>query len=160
MNLVRLLTLIMVFCTAMSALAGGKKQEIAGFAFHLETQPGENPKMVFNQFVSGQERVFRRVPEISTKDVVAFNPFPSQDGQGFGVLLKLKQGAANRLAGVTAANTGKWMIARVNGRIVDAVRIDQQITDGEMVIWKGMSQAEISGMDKKLPRIGEKKPRG
>jgi len=160
MNSVRLLAILLAVFTALTAHAGGKKQQIAGFAFHLETQPGENPKMVFTQFVSGKERVFRRVPEISTKDVEAFNPFPSQDGQGFGVLLKLKGGASNRLAGVTAANTGKWMIARVNGRIVDAVRIDQQITDGEIVIWKGMSQAEISGMDQKLPRIGERKPRG
>ncbi|MBK1827185.1 hypothetical protein [Haloferula rosea] len=160
MHFVRLLTILLVAATALPSLAGGKKQTMAGFAFHLETQPGENPKMVFPQFVAGKERVFRRVPEISTKDVEAFNPFPSQDGQGFGVLLKLKGGAANRLSGVTAANTGKWMIARVNGRIVDAVRIDQQITDGEMVIWKGLSQAEIAGMDKKLPRIGERKPRG
>ncbi len=160
MNFVRLLTLIMVVVCALPALAGGKKQQMAGFAFHLETQAGENPKMVFNQFVSGKERVFRRVPEISTKDVEAFNPFPSQDGRGFGVLLKLKQGPTHRLSGVTAANTGKWLIARVNGRIVDAVRIDQQITDGEIVIWKGLSQAEITGMDKKLPRIGQRKPRG
>jgi hypothetical protein len=160
MHLVRLFTLIMVVVSALPALAGGKKQQMAGFAFHMETDPGENPKMVFTQFVSGQERVFRRVPEISTNDVQSFNPFPSQDGEGFGVLLKLKPGPSNRLAGVTAANTGKWVIARVNGRIVDGVRIDRQITDGEIVIWKGISQAEIAGMDKKLPRIGERKPRG
>jgi hypothetical protein len=160
MHLLRVFTLLMLALSALPAFGGGKKQEMAGFAFHLETQPGENPNMVFTQFVSGQERVFRRIPEVSTPDVEAFNPFPSQDGQGFGVLLKLKKGPSNRLAGVTAANTGKWLIARVNGRIVDAVRIDQQITDGEMVIWKGISLAEVNSMDKKLPRIGQRKPRG
>lgn len=160
MRFLRLLTLVLVAASALPAMAGGKKQQMAGLAFHLETEPGENPKMVFTQFVSNKERVFRRVPEVTAKDVAAFNPFPSQDGQGYGVLLKLKQGASNRLAGITAANTGKWMIARVNGRIVDGVRIDQQVTDGEMVIWKGLSLAEVNAMDKELPRIGERKPRG
>lgn len=160
MRFLCLITLILIAASALPATAGGKKQQMAGFAFHIETEPGENPKMVFTQFVSGKQRVFRRVPEISTKDIQAFNPFPSQDGQGYGVLLKLKGGASNRLAGVTAANTGKWLLARVNGRIVDAVRVDRQITDGEMVIWKGLSLAEVNSMDKKLPRIGKRKPRG
>lgn len=142
------------------ALAGGKKETMAGIAFHMETDPIDNPKMTFPQFVDGKERTFRRVPEISAKDIAAFNPFPSQDGQGYGVLLKLKGGPTNRLAGVTANNIGRWMIARVNGRIVDGVIVDQQIDDGELVIWKGLSLAEVKGMDKKIPRIGEKKPRG
>lgn len=152
--------IFLLLLVAVPLQAGGKKETMAGIAFHLETQPGENPKMVFPQFVAGEERVFRRVPEISSKDIAAFNPFPSQDGQGYGVLLKLKRGATNRLSGVTAANVGRWMIARVNGRIVDGVVIDQQINDGELVIWKGLSLAEIKGLDKKIPRIGEKKPRG
>ena len=160
MKLLRALTLGLALLTSLPALAGGKKQQMAGIAFHIETNPGNNPNMVFEQFVAGEQRVFGRVPEISAKDIEAFNPFPSQDGQGYGVLLKLKRNASNRLAALTADNVGRWMLARVNGRIVDGVIIDQQIGDGELVIWKGLSLAEIQGMDKKLPRIGEKKPRG
>ncbi|MGE9270836.1 MAG: SecDF P1 head subdomain-containing protein [Verrucomicrobiales bacterium] len=152
---------VILFLTSVTPLwAGGKKQPEVGLAFHTETEGGENPKMVFTQFVSGQERVFRRVPEVTSKDIQAFNPFPSQDGQGFGVLLKLKPGAINRWAAVTASNSGKWMVSRVNGRIVDAVRIDQQVSDGEIVIWKGLSISEVNQMDKSIPRIGEDKPRG
>lgn len=158
MNLLRPILLLLL--VALPLHAGGRKETMAGIAFHLETDPGENPKMVFEEFVSGQQRVFRRVPEISANDIAAFNPFPSQDGQGYGVLLKLKRGATNRLSAVTAANIGRWLIARVNGRIVDGVVIDQQINDGEMVIWQGLTLEEIKGLDKKIPRVGEKKPRG
>lgn len=153
-------TLLLLLLVAVPLLAGGKRDAMAGIAFHMETEPGENPKMVFSQFVAGQERSFRRVPEVSAKDVAAFNPFPSRDGEGYGVVLKLKRGPTNRLAAITAANIGRWMVARVNGRIVDAVIIDQEIDDGQLVIWKGIALAEIQGLDKKIPRIGEKKPRG
>ena len=139
--------------------AGGKKQDMAGISFHMETEPGENPKMVFPQVLSGKERYFRRVPEVTAKDLKAFRPFEDPGGAGYGVLVELKPGAVNRLAGVTAANTGKWLLARVNGNIVDAVKIDKQITDGKLVIWKGISQEGIVAMDKILPRIGEQKPR-
>ncbi|MCU0797265.1 MAG: hypothetical protein MUF31_15175 [Akkermansiaceae bacterium] len=158
----RVFLLFLLICLAglTTAHAGGKRDQMAGIAFHLETEPGENPKMVFNQFVAGQQRVFRRTPEVSAKDIAAFKPFPSEDGEGFGLLLQLKAGAVNRIAGVTAANNGRWLIARVNGRIVDGVVIDKQITDGQLVIWKGVAPSEIKALDKILPRIGEKKPRG
>lgn len=145
---------------ALPLLAGGKKNDATGIALHLETTEGNNPKMVFSQFVAGKERVFRRVPEIATQDIAAFKAWPSRDGEGYGVMIKLKRGPSNRLSAITAANIGRWMIARVNGRIVDAVVIDQQITDGEWVIWKGVALAEVQALDKKTPRIGENKPRG
>ncbi len=153
-------TLLFLVVSVLPLHAGGKKDDAAGIAFHLETDPGNNPKMIFSQFVAGQERVFHRVPEISTRDIAAFNPFPAQNGDGYGVLLQLTKRSANRFSAVTAANIGRWMIARVNGRIVDGVVIDQQINDGEVVIWKGLSLAEVKGLDKTTPRIGEKKPRG
>lgn len=155
--------LMLVLCLAghiAPAAAGGKKNDMAGIAFHVEGDRTDNPKMIFPHAIGGKERVFQRSPVVTAKDFAAFNPFPSQNGEGFGLLLKLKSAPANRVAGVTGSNTGKWLVARVNGRIVDGVIIDRQITDGELVIWKNVSLAEIQALDKKLPRIGEKKPRG
>lgn len=142
------------------AMAGGKRDNDINIVFHMETGAGENPKMVFEQLVAGQKRFFRRVPEISTRDVASFKPFPSQTGEGYGVLLKLKKGSETRLGAITASNLSRWMVARVNGRVVDGVQIDKQITDGELVIWKGLSASEVKMMDMEFPRIGEKKPRG
>jgi len=146
-------------CPGLTAQAGGKKGEDSGISFHLQGDSSDNPKMIFEQFNAGRKMVFRRNPEFMTKDIAAFNPFPSQDGEGFGAVLQLKPAARNRLAAVTNANTNRWMLAVVNGRRVDAVVIDKEVTDGYLVIWKGIGAAEIEAFDKTVPRIGEAKPR-
>jgi hypothetical protein len=51
------------------------------------------------------------------------------------------------------------MVARVNGRVVDGVVIDKQIEDGFIIIWKGVTLAEINLYDKAAPRIGAKGPK-
>ena len=107
----------------------------------------------------GKELPFRRNPELVTKDIAAFNPFPSQDGEGYGALLQLSPSAKNRFAAISNASVNRWLVAMVNGRVVDAVLIDKQVDDGYMVIWKGIGKAEIDAFDAMVPRIGEKKPR-
>jgi hypothetical protein len=160
MNLARMLAVALAMAFTLPATAGGKKNNDAIIAFHMETDPGDNHTMIFNQFVAGKERIFRRMPEVGTKDIETFNPFPSQDGEGYGVVFRIKNAAKHRLAAVTANSSGRWFIARINGRIVDGVVIDQQINDGELVIWKGVSLAEVNELDKRFPRFGAKKPRG
>jgi hypothetical protein len=140
--------------------ASGKKGDPTGISFHLQAEQSDNPKMVFTQATNGQMLSYRRLPEINTKDIQSFAPFPSRDGDGYGALLVLKPAAKNRWAAVSAANINRWLVAMVNGRIVDAVMIDKQIEDGQMVIWKGIGEAEIAAFDEMVPRIGEEKPRG
>ncbi len=160
MTLPRLFAVVLLaLCPALTAHAGGKKGEKSGITFHLQGDPTDNPKMIFPQLTNGQELVYRRNPEFMLKDIAAFNPFPSQDGEGYGAVLQLKSGAKNRLSAVTAANTNRWMLAMVNGRLVDAVIIDKQVNDGLLVIWKGIGAAEIEAFDAMVPRLGEKKPR-
>ncbi|MCW1886640.1 hypothetical protein OKA04_18015 [Luteolibacter flavescens] len=160
MTLPRLLAIVLLtLCPGLVAHAGGKKGENAGISFHMQGDPSDNPKMIFEQFNHGKNMVFRRNPEFMTKDIAAFKPFPSEDGQGFGVVLQLKPNARNRLVAVTNANVNRWMLAVVNGRRVDAVMIDKQVDDGHLVIWKGIGAAEIDAFDTQVPRIGEAKPR-
>lgn len=160
MTLPRLLAIVLLaLCPGLTAHAGGKKGDATGISFHLQADPTDNPKMIFAQMTNGQQLVYRRSPEISTKDIAAFNPFPSQDGEGYGALLQLKPSAKNRFAAITNASVNRWMVAMVNGRVVDAVIIDKQVDDGHVVIWKGIGQAEIDAFDAMVPRIGEKKPR-
>lgn len=160
MTLPRLLAvLLFALCPGLTAHAGGKKGEKSGISFHLQAEQTDNPKMVFVQPTNGQQVPYRRNPEIMTKDIAAFDPFPSVDGDGYGAKLQLKPSARNRLAAVTNANVNRWLLAMVNGRVVDAVIVDKQIDDGVLVIWKGIGKAEIDELDSKIPRIGEKKPR-
>ncbi len=134
--------------------ATGKKENKASVTFHMETEGTDNPKMIFPQMANGQTRYFRRTSDISLKDVTAFSPFPSDGGQGYGLMLKLKPNAVNRLSALTNANQGRWLLSQVNGRPVDGVMIDKPVNDGFIVIWKGVSDADIAVLDKELPRIG------
>jgi len=154
----RLKTLAALFllCLAPAAEAGGKKEETPVISFHMETDPTDNPKMITPVPIgANQVKYFRRLSEITMKDVVAFGPFPDDlGGNTYGMALRLKPNAANRISASTAVNIDRWMIARVNGRVVDGVRIDKQITDGMLIIWKGVTIDEINLLDKSIPRIG------
>lgn len=135
--------------------AGGKKETKVAVSFHMETEATDNPKMIFPQLANGKTRYFRRMPEISLKDVMSFNPFPSEVGGDYGIVFKLKPSAGNRLNAITAANSGRWMISQVNGRILDGFLIEKPVTDGVVVIWKGVTLQDVALFDEELPRIGE-----
>lgn len=153
----RFAAILMLFLVAHcpAVFASGKADNKASVTVHMETESTDNPKMIFPHAIEGQTRYFRRVPEINTKDVISFSPFPSDAGGEFGALFKLKDNAARRLAAVTAANQGRWLVTMINGRVVDGVVIDKQIDDGMVVAWKGVSLADIAILDDGLPRIGQ-----
>jgi hypothetical protein len=157
----RLAALLMMLVLALSpsVYASGKKQTKAILSFHMETESTDNPKMIFQQLANGKVRTFRRMPEVTTKDVQGFTPFPSEGGgDNYGMVIQLRDNAAKRLASITNINQGRWMITQANGRIVDGVLIDKQIDDGRLVIWKGLTLADIDFFDKTIPRIGQVKP--
>jgi hypothetical protein len=156
MHLRLALLLVTIFALAPLVSGAGKKEDKATVSFHMETEATDNPKMIFQQLTNGQPKFFRRMPEINVKDILSFSPFPSATGgDDYGVVFKLKANAARRLSAVTSANQGRWMIAQVNGRVVDGVLIDQQIDDGLMVVWKGITLADMAILDASFPRIGQ-----
>ena len=149
-----LIMLVTVFAPA--AFAGSKPDTKVSITFHIETDVNDNPKMIFSQQTNGQMRYFRRMPEINTKDVVSFNPFPSDaGGDDYGVVFKLKDNAAKRLAAITNNSQGRWLLAQINGRVVDGVLIDKQIDDGFLIVWKGATLADIHLFDAAMPRVGQ-----
>jgi len=148
---------IAVAFPATLAEASGKPGQDARLGFHLEMDATDNPRMIFPQEVSGKMRYFSRSSALTAADIVAFSPFPSEDGQSYGVVFQLKPAASRRLSALTATNQGRWMISQVSGRVVDGVLIDRQVDDGMIVIWKGVTLAEIEAYDKVTPRIGQGK---
>ncbi len=142
------------------APASGNANEDASVSFHIQTDQAENPNLVFPVESGGQTLYFRRMPEISTRDIEAFRPFPGDDGaQTYGIVFRLTNAATRRLNNITTANQGRMLIAMTNGRPVDMVRIDKPVDDGFIVIWKGVTEADIRVYDKDMSRIGEEKKR-
>ncbi len=142
---------------ASPALAGGKADNAAVVSFHLEADANDNPKMIFPQLAAGEMRNFKRMPEIMVDDIEGFAPFPSEDGQTYGVAFKLKSNAARRLSAITATNEGRWMLSQVGGQIIEAVLIDKQVDDGIIVVWRGVTIPQIEQFEKAVPRLGAAK---
>jgi hypothetical protein len=153
----RIAAILMIASLALTSAvqASGKKENKTSVTFHMETEGSDNPKMIFPQLTNGKQRFFRRMPEFATKDIVLFSPFPSEFNDDYGVVFKLKGNAANRLVAISNMNQGRWMIAQINGRVLDGVLIDKQIDDGVLVIWKGITLADIAVLDEAFPRAGE-----
>jgi hypothetical protein len=142
---------------AGGVMAGGNKGKKVDISFHIETESSDNPKMIFPHEVMGMQRFFRRIPEVSSNDYIAFTPFPADDQASYGVILQLKDNVGRRLAAVTQISSGKWLVCKAFGRIVDGVLIEDPVEDAVLVIWKGLSLEEIRQIDESIPRIGEKK---
>lgn len=148
---------LLIFGLSSSVVfAGGKKGENISISFHLEGDQEDNPKMIFAHEIGLKQRIFRRMPEISSRDLVAFSPFPAADQASYGALIRLNGAAASRLTAITQTSIGRWFVCRAFGKIIDGVMIDEPINDGVLVIWKGLSLEQIHLMDKDLKRIGEK----
>lgn len=145
-------TLILI---PFTVLASGKKTPPASISFHMEGAAAEAPKFARKVKTLAGEKYFRKVPEVSTKDIVAFSPFPADDKRTYGIVFKLNSKAARRLHTATTMNRGKLLLALVNGQALGVVRIDKPVTDGMLVIWSGIAQQEIKLYDKLAPRIGE-----
>lgn len=147
---------LFIFAAPPTLMAAGKADNKASLSFHIETEATDNPKMIFPHALNnGQTRYFRRLPEISTKDVASYAPFPSDTGDGYGAVFRLRDSAGKRLSALTNINQGKWLVAQVNGRIVDAVLIDQPINDSILVVWRGITLADLTIFDKSTKRSGE-----
>jgi hypothetical protein len=153
------LALIVACALAPTGHGAGKAGDATSLTFHLETENSENPKLIFSQEIDGTTRYFKRMPEISTRDLVSFSPFPADDEVSYGIVFQLSNTATRRLNAITTSNQGRWLIAQTNGRIVDGVVIDQPVGDGFIVIWQGVSLRDIEMMDASLPRFGAKKPK-
>ncbi len=139
-----------------SAHAAGKKNDKAVVSFHLQAESIDNPKMIFPYSVGGEKQFFRRMPEIRTKDIESFSSGPSvHDENEFTVAFRLKKTAAQRLQLVTNANQGRWMAAQLNGRVVDCTIVDAPVDDGVLVIWNGVTAADIDTLEKALKRTKE-----
>jgi hypothetical protein len=152
-----ILTGLMVLVTSPVCPASGKAGEMGMVTFHLETEAGGNPKMVFELKDDDKSRFYSRTPVITMKDATAFAPFPSGTGEMYGAMFKLSKAATGRLNSLSNANIGRFLLAQANGRVVDGVLIDKPVNDGFIVIWKGLTQEDIKLFDKVLPRIDSDK---
>ena len=149
------LLLISLLLMPTLATASGKKTPPASISFHMQGSAAEAPKFARQFETLAGMLYFRKAPEISTNNIVAFSPFPADDKNTYGIVFKLNEQGRKRLLEATTMNQGKLLLALVNAQPLGVVRIDKPVNDGKLVIWSGITQQEISLYDRLAPRIGE-----
>jgi len=147
-------SILAISMAAPSAFAMGKRPEKNRLTFHLEGDATDGPKMVFPLPMGNKKRFFKKSPLTFTKEIISFKHFVAEDGN-YGATFSFDKGAFNRIAALTTQNQGKWLVAMLNGRPVDAVYIDRPVRDGRLVIWQGIKQVEIIRFEYALPLTGE-----
>jgi hypothetical protein len=151
----RLILSLLTICMVLpSALAMGKRPEKNRLTFHLEGHVSDGPKMVFPLPMGTKKRFFKKSPLTFSKEIVSLKHFVTTDGS-YGATFAFERAAAGRIAALTTQNQGKWLLAMLNGRPVDAVYIDTPVRDGKLVIWQGIKQVEIIRFEYASPLTGE-----
>lgn len=122
---------------------------------HAMGSSTDNPRTIFPQSIGNPPRQFwlKKVPEFSHFNIVAFHPFPADDGVTYGIAMQLDFKGANALEVVTRNRQGEILWSFVNGQPAGWVKIDRPISDGVFTIWSGVSEEAVQQLDKKYPRI-------
>lgn len=145
--------LVLVFAlSSCDSLASFGKPKYR-ISMHVQGESNDHPKEIIQFPFQGQQLIFKKVSEFGQNAIAAFEPFPSDDGAGNGLLLKLDAHGRNMLENATRLHQGELMLTVVNGTPVDIIQLDTPITDGRFTIWRGVSDETVAQMEKRLPRI-------
>lgn len=153
MNRVLLIPLLIVASISL-AYPMGKRPEKNRLTFHIQGKESDGPKMAFPVPMGDRRLFFSKSPVTFTKEIVSLKHFMTDDGT-YGATFSFDKPAAGRIAAITTSNRDKWLVAMLNGRPVDVVFIDEPVTDGRLVIWRGITQKEIIRFEYAMPITGE-----
>ena len=149
------ISLVVLMILSAAAYGGGRKGSKAFFiSFHVEGENVGGSRRVVADTIGGRQVYFKRSPAITSKDIEAYWPFPADDGT-FGVALKLNARGRRELQTLGIVEQGKLLRAVVSMRLVDTLVIDQAPNDGTIVIWRGVTEADLAKMAKMFKQMGE-----
>jgi hypothetical protein len=145
---------------AFLAVSATGKDRHCSFRVHAEANPNDTATFSSSvkAMVSGKTVAIERMPRLSERDVVAFYPYPTADGN-FGALFQLDDHGRLALDTVSVERRGSLLFVLINGRAVTELQIDQRVSDGRIYVASGLTKADIELMKKCWRLIGEKKKR-
>jgi len=157
-------SLVLVLALSLFGLAGGKKPRML-VSFHIEAERQEAEVDSQGKFIipltlgnPPTTFFFHKIPELTNKQVAGFYAFPSSSGNGYGVAFKLNAQGRDRLQSITTQNSGKRLLTTVSTRPVNFVVIDRAISHGYIVVWSGLTAADIDlfreSMTEIVPKAG------
>jgi hypothetical protein len=145
---------------AVLCLGAAKKKDAVTVRFHLQASEQDGAPFVMKLPGGGATgpAYIKKVPEISEHDIAEVYPFPADDGT-LGCAFRLTEHGKIVLDSMSVEQRGKALVSIVNLRVVSAVMIDRRVSDGVIMISRGLTEEEVRKITKKYKVIGEAKKR-
>ncbi|MEM7014358.1 MAG: hypothetical protein AAF585_23095 [Verrucomicrobiota bacterium] len=157
------ITLAILALTGLTLLGSGQRSSNAPIlmSFHMETTQEDYPKFAeaIKMGNPAQQYYFLKMPVVTDRDVSWFYPFLADDGVTYGVAFKLNRPGTDKLTQVstTPTNQGKLIgvniqaLSRKQGPVRSYIQIDRGVSDGVLVIWKGLTDQHLRVFAQRFP---------
>jgi hypothetical protein len=105
---------------------------------------------------SRKDVAIQKLPWITEHDVMAFSPYPAQEGT-FGALFQLDDHGRVVLDTLSVERRGGFLFVFINGRMITELQIDKRVSDGKIYVPSGLTAADVVLMKKQWRLLGERK---
>jgi hypothetical protein len=149
---------VFVFWVAFALVDAAAKQRHCTFRVHAQANPRDTDVFSISAraTASGKNIAIQKLPSITEHDVMAFSPYPAQNGT-FGALFQLDEHGRVVLDTMSVERRGGFLFVFLNGRMITELQIDKRVSDGKIYIPSGLNAADIELMKKQWRLIGQGK---
>jgi hypothetical protein len=149
---------VFVFCLAFALIDAAAKQRHCTFRVHAQANPHDTDvfSIPARTTASGKDVAVEKLPWITEHDIMAFSPYPAQDGT-FGALFQLDEHGQVVLDTLSVEHRGRLLFIFINGRMITELQIDKRVSDGKIYIPFGLTAADVELMKKQWRLLGERK---
>jgi hypothetical protein len=149
---------VFALCLIFALADGVAKSRHCTFRVHAQANPKDTEAFATSVHgqISAKNVAIEKMPWISEQDVVAFSPYPAQDGS-YGALIQLDEHGRVVLDTLSVERRGGLLFVFINGRLVTQLQIDKRVSDGKIYIPSGLAAADIDLMKKDWRLIGQGK---
>jgi hypothetical protein len=149
---------VFLACLAFAPIPAAAKQRKCTFRIHAQANPQDSDvfSIPAHSASSGKDIAIEKLAWISEHDIMAFSPYPAQDGT-FGALFQLDEHGRVVLDTLSVENRGRFLFVFINGRMITELQIDKRVSDGKIYIPSGLTPADVELMKKQWRLLGEPK---
>jgi hypothetical protein len=149
---------VFVFCVNLALINAAAKQRHCTFRVHAQANPKDTDVFSISTRAtsSGKNVAIQKLAWITENDVMAFSPYPAQDGT-FGALFQLDDHGRTVLDTLSIERRGGFLFVFINGRMITELQIDKRVSDGKIYIPSGLTAADVELMKKQWHSPAERK---
>jgi hypothetical protein len=149
---------VFVLCVGLALINAAAKQRHCTFRVHAQANPKDTDVFSISTRAtsSGKNVAIQKLAWITENDVMAFSPYPAQDGT-FGALFQLDDHGRTVLDTLSIERRGGFLFVFINGRMITELQIDKRVSDGKIYIPSGLTVADVELMKKQWRSPGERK---